>query len=496
MPAIRTGNEVTVASISASTFPINRKSLRNAIRISRESSSTGSAHSDAVGMENISSHSLNNDHFLGPTVQAAARVPVRKPSESSSKSLVPVYSTLPDTITVNGKQLKPTVAFDTFWRFAAERKNIDDRRRAGQSAPWTDDPILQKYYFCNTYRVLDKLCQYMIREVIEKGPQDPTEIVFRVLLFNSFTKIETWELLNQKLGPLTWATYDRQRYNHVLAKAKSNGMTLYTGAFIKPAPHFGYTDNYMNHLCLLEVFMENQLAFRLLNAPTLADVYEYIISFPSMGDFTTYQLMLNLSYTKVLNFNANDFVISGPGSSSGLSKMFGKTIARAKGPESDIEVDVIRWLVETQDQHFERLGINFSRLGPKKLPMDVADVEHTLCEVDKYCRLAHPHLKGRRTEIRRNFSPSEDYVPMPSVVPKAWSDSARRVSRIRADQKLVVEKRYEVDRLGGHRKGPNGLEFHVFWLGYPKSDATWEPELSLASDAPVIVKEYKAAKGL
>jgi len=336
----------------------------------------------------------------------------------------------------------------------------------------------------------------MIREVIEKGPQDPTETVFRILLFNSFTKIETWELLNQRFGSLTWATYDREKYRHVLAKAKFNGMTLYTGAFIKPAPHFGYTDNYMNHLCLLEVFMENQLALRLLNAPTLADVYEYIISFPSMGDFTTYQLMLNLSYTKVLNFNANDFVISGPGSSSGLSKMFGKSIARAKDPKSDIEVDVIRWLVETQDEHFERLGINFSRLGPKKLPMDVADVEHTLCEVDKYCRIAHPHLKGRRTTIRRNFSPSGDYVPMPSVVPKAWSDSARLVSRIRANQKLIVEPRYEINRLGGHRKGPNGLEFLVFWLGYPNSDATWEPELSLASDAPVIVKEYKAAKRL
>lgn len=136
MPAIRTGNEVTTASISASTFPIHRKSLRNAIRISCDSVSTGPTHSDDVGMENTSSHSLNNDPFLGPTVQVAARVPVRKTAESSSKSLVPVKSTLPSTITVNGKELKPTVAFDTFWRFAAERKNIDDRRRAGQSAPY------------------------------------------------------------------------------------------------------------------------------------------------------------------------------------------------------------------------------------------------------------------------------------------------------------------------------------------------------------------------
>lgn len=126
MPAIRTGNEVTTASIGASTFPIHRKSLRNAIRISCDSSSMGPTHSDAVGMENISSHRLNNS----------------KTTELSSKSLVPVSSTLPSTITVNGKQLKPTVAFDTFWRFAAERKNIDDRRRAGQSAPYVPSSLV------------------------------------------------------------------------------------------------------------------------------------------------------------------------------------------------------------------------------------------------------------------------------------------------------------------------------------------------------------------
>lgn len=56
---------------------------------------------------------------------------------------------------------------------------------------WTEDSILQSYFFCNTFRVLDKLSQYIIREVIEKGPQNPEEIAFRIILFNSFTKIET-----------------------------------------------------------------------------------------------------------------------------------------------------------------------------------------------------------------------------------------------------------------------------------------------------------------
>lgn len=163
--------------------------------------------------------------------------------------------------------------------------------------------------------------------------------MFRVVLFN------------------TWATYNRKRYSEVLAEAKSKGKTLYTGSFIKPAPHFGCPDNYMNHLFLLEHFMEQDLAGRLSNAE--------------------YQLMLNLSYTNILNFHRNDFVVPGPGARSGLRKMFGKSIDKVKSPVRRFEVDIIHWLVETQDQHFKRLGITFSGLGPQKLPMDVADVEHT-----------------------------------------------------------------------------------------------------------------------
>jgi hypothetical protein len=45
------------------------------------------------------------------------------------------FMSLHEPITVCGIELRPTVAFDTFWRVAAERKAMDDRRRAGLPAP-------------------------------------------------------------------------------------------------------------------------------------------------------------------------------------------------------------------------------------------------------------------------------------------------------------------------------------------------------------------------
>lgn len=50
-------------------------------------------------------------------------------------SVHPAQSKSVEPVTVQGVTLRPTVAFDTFWRFAAERQAIDDRRRAGEPAP-------------------------------------------------------------------------------------------------------------------------------------------------------------------------------------------------------------------------------------------------------------------------------------------------------------------------------------------------------------------------
>lgn len=315
--------------------------------------------------------------------------------------------------------------------------------------------------------------------------------MFRVLLYSTFTKNETWELLRRELGPLTWRTYQRKKYQRVLGGAKNEGMTLYTGAYFKPAPSFGYSDYYINHLCLLESFMEHKFADRLMGAEYLADVFEFIAAFPSMGDFTTYQLMLNLTYTNLLNFHPNDFVVPGPGAVSGLRKMFGRSIdSRARG----FAIDVIRWLAETQDQHFERLGIDFSGLGREKIPMGVADVEHTLCEVDKYSRLAHPQFKGKRTVIRRTFEPSPETQSEGYIIPKAWSHPDRRIPRIRPGGPPVVEKRYTIARIGGQRKGKDGIEYLVYWHGYSDEEATWEPEALLHDDAPRAVQDYLDSK--
>jgi len=192
-----------------------------------------------------------------------------------------------------------------------------------------------------------------------------------------------------------------------------------------------------------------------------------------------------------------DFVIAGPGASSGLGKMFGlRQMKIAKESVPGIEEDLIRWMAENQGAQFERLGLEFSGLGPNRLLMDVADIEHTLCEVDKYSRKAHPQFKGRRTEIRTLFNPSPGVYPPTIVLPKAWKHPARRVVRIWPGARPVKDPRYVVEGIKEHRDGVHGKEYKVSWLGYSAKDDTWEPEGHLLLEVPDMIREYLHAAEL
>src|SRR3954452_21359493 len=90
--------------------------------------------------------------------------------------------------------------FDTYWRFAAERLRIFLQRSEGRPSPWTDDPILRQYKFCNTFRAADRVSQYLIRDVIY-GPRATDlaaeDTFLRIALFRLFSKETTWEALEQ-----------------------------------------------------------------------------------------------------------------------------------------------------------------------------------------------------------------------------------------------------------------------------------------------------------
>ena len=166
---------------------------------------------------------------------------------------------------------KPTVVYDTYWRFAAERQEIFFKRWKQTAPPWTSDRILSEFKFTNAYRASDRVSQFLIKEVIYRGDQSEEELFFRTILFKLFNKIETWRLLEKAFGAITYAEFDFKSYDHVLSNA-SVSEAIYSGAYIMPSGSvaFGTTRKHRAHLKLLMQMMEDEVALRIAEAKTHA----------------------------------------------------------------------------------------------------------------------------------------------------------------------------------------------------------------------------------
>ena len=137
------------------------------------------------------------------------------------------------TATTHILPLKPSVVYDTYWRFAAERQEIFFRRLEDGAFPWANDQILTKYKFTNAYRASDRVSQYLIRNVIYRDdlPASAEEIFFRIVLFKLFNKIDTWTTLEAALGPITFKNYSFRHYDRVLTRAMASGAAMGAALF-------------------------------------------------------------------------------------------------------------------------------------------------------------------------------------------------------------------------------------------------------------------------
>ena len=101
--------------------------------------------------------------------------------------------------------------YDLYWYFACERQNIFLKKLNKMATKLTDDAILKEYKFCNSYRVNDRVSQYLLKNVIYNGRRyNEANMLFRIILFKLFNKETTWELLMNEFGDITLENFDRK----------------------------------------------------------------------------------------------------------------------------------------------------------------------------------------------------------------------------------------------------------------------------------------------
>lgn len=303
--------------------------------------------------------------------------------------------------------------YELYWYFAAERQAAFERRRQGLGGPWSDDPILQVYKFCNVFRAADRVSQYMIRDVCYHDEDcSPADRLFQIVAFRTFSRIATWESVRTSLGHYPHLDdLETGAFTAALDEARARNGGLYTGAFILCATDaYGQRVKHLNHVELFRhMFLLEDLGQELLDAQSLESVFQALHRFPLMGDFMSYQTTIDLNYSGLVNFSENDFTKAGPGALRGMRKTF-------TDPGDYSPTDIIQWMVDRQDDEFARLGLPFGGLWGR--PLHAIDCQGLFCETDKYCREAAPELTSARSRIKARFAPNPE--PVRYYFPPKW----------------------------------------------------------------------------
>jgi hypothetical protein len=320
--------------------------------------------------------------------------------------------------------------YRAYWQFAAERQRIFLRRAVGEPGPWTDDPILHEYKFCNSYRASDRVSQFLIRDVIYRDDFSTDDTLLRIVLFRLFSKNETWLGLERELGSITRATLRGERLARVLERLHDEG-PIYTSAFILCANKaFGHDRKHLNHIELVRtMFRRGALPAAVGRAASLTDVYAALLGYPLLGPFMAYQLAIDINYSPLVDFDEDEFTVPGPGAERGIQKVFPSARRRDMAP-------IINWMTEKQEAESARLGIDLPTLFGRRL--HAIDCQNLFCELDKYARVAFPKLKSNRQRIKAVFHPT---APLPELFyPPKWGLNERLPGQTSAQLETAFER--------------------------------------------------------
>ncbi len=307
---------------------------------------------------------------------------------------------------------KRTKIYDLYWYFAAERQNIFYRKLHNKKE-LTKDPILQEYKFCNSYRVNDRISQYLLKNIIYKNKTYSKEdTIFRIILFKLFNKEETWELLLENFKDIKISNYNQKEYSKVLQTALNKSKKIYNDAYISCANKaFGYERKHDNHLALLtKMFIKDNLATKIIKTKNMEEGFNLLRNYPLIGNFMAYQLITDINYSEATDYSEHEFTVTGPGSTRGIKKCFINI-------DNYTKEDIIKYMYHNQEKEFKRLNLDFKKIGNRKLQL--IDCQNIFCELDKYLRVAKPKLTSNRVKIKKKYISKNKQIEY--IYPSKWN---------------------------------------------------------------------------
>lgn len=263
-----------------------------------------------------------------------------------------------------------------FVKFIAERERIRIKKESGAPWPWTDDPVLRAYRFCNVRREDDKESRLIYRNWIAPHAEYP-DLWFAMAVARLFN---WWPTLEAIGWPAPWGV-KRKTVEIELAKLQETGAKLFTGAYmVRADPHV--SGSKALYLCdrVLQPLWDDRAHIRPRAGDTLASFHARLLDYKDMGPFIAGQIVADTKRGAGPLAVASDnftWATPGPGSLRGLGRIL-------KGNAPGDYHNFVRhgnWAVAFADVQ-EQYGRAAERNSALPI-LDGQNIQNCLCEFDK-----------------------------------------------------------------------------------------------------------------
>lgn len=263
---------------------------------------------------------------------------------------------------------------ERYFAFCQERHAIYWRKQAGQPWPWTDDSILREYKFTNIYRQLDKGTVWLTENIIKPYADHP-ELFFNIAAYRRYN----WWMAAEIIG---WIDDYPKQHDKIIKRLyayQKEGGHVFTGAHMLNCQPGVDKITHVFKMVLPELW-NNRDNICWYSENKLASWYKSMLTVNGFGPFLSYEVVSDLRWTRYLE-DADDIMTwanAGPGAKRGIQRLLNLPVKHQKGlkyPNDGEYLAIMQALLE------------LSKVLPDWMPKwEMREVEHSLCEWDKYER--------------------------------------------------------------------------------------------------------------
>lgn len=280
---------------------------------------------------------------------------------------------------------------------------------ASKGSPFTRDWILHEFRFCNVFRELDRVTQWIDRNIrVPYADHPDLWLMLAIARYVNWPPTLAW-LMNRGETMNPWHSWPNNHGEGIgrfafhptqlaaaLDQRSKESSKVYTGAYMiraesnPDAEWFRWSKNqYIGRIVIGRLWEDREEWTDLLSKSgvSMEEVWEKFQAhrYIGWGPFMAYQVVVDMRHTPLLSRapDISSWAAVGPGSRRGLNRLTGRPLEY--NVPQDVALEEMVRIYNDQDKY----------RAPWVPHIELSDIQNCLCETDKYLRVSNKEGRPR-----------------------------------------------------------------------------------------------------